>query len=1230
MKYGDVIHFEPIQSVKVLRDADTADQAAEDVRTFVISERMADQLSGVIFPNLDFSEPRDTRGLLVVANYGTGKTHLMSVIAAIAENADLSGILTNESVKRAAESIAGRFKVIRAEIGATRMGLRDIVCHELEVGLKKLGVSFDFPDMATITNNKDSLADMMATFEAVYPDQGLLFVLDELLDYLRKRRDAELVEDLQFLREVGEVCGSLRFRFVAGIQEALFDNPRFANVASDMGRVRDRFTQVRISREDVAYVVKERLLRKTAPQRDIIRGHLQSFTPLYEGMAENLEEFVALFPVHPAFIRTFERITPIEQREMLKTLSSEMTALLDRDVPEDEPGLVCYDRYRGRMADDPGVRAIPEVREVLDKSDVLRNRIEQAMPSKHFVPVARRIIDALTVHRLTTEDIYTPIGATPRELCDDLCLMPGELPEKDAAFLELTVGTVIDEILKAVSGQFITINHDNGQVYLDIKKDIDYDQRIQDRAGSLDADSLDTAYFHALEEVLERRDLPYVAGYRIWEYDLPWKEKNVTRFGYLFMGAPNERSTAQPPRDFYVYFLHPYDPPKFTDELKEDEVFFRLDNPDEVFTGALRRYAGASALADESTQTHRAIYLDKKDQALREMVTWLRTNMGTAFDVSYRGEVKPLNAWLAGGAGPRGTIKDQVDTIAATALEPHFDARYPGYPKFSARVTRNNLAESVQQALTQVASGRSTQNSRAILQSLGLLGSQGDLVVGGEFADSLVQTMVEAGGKVVNRSDLLSERDRGIPTWGSWHLEPAWLVVIGAVLTQLGKLEIGYAGSQIDALNLDRLAKMSFNELEGFSHLSPPKALPVVQIREVTALYKLAPGIIKDSGPDDAAVLMLLKATTDLLSRVDRAKERVRDGMALWGAPVIEQAEEREQRLTALQKFLEDMKARNTIGRLNNLNVDSLTIEAAKRGISELEATEAASLAHERLNDVANYLRESAEVFGPDYTLTSQAGELRSKMLELFRTGQAEDVTTVALLKSEAEQLRDKFAEAAERAIAHDTLDGEGDERKRRILEGDAYRDLKELAAVSLLPGGEFGRLQRQLVDLPVCKFYDTKDLRQSVLLPDSTYRPKASSGPSAAARLQEIESQLEKLRADWERALVDNLGVPEMQEGVPLLDPNSKASIEGFLESKALPDLVSTDFVKALNDLLGGFEVRWVKPEELWNDLFPDRSPATVPVLRERFASILESLRHGVPEDKIRVVPADDEGHQI
>ena len=88
-----------------------------------------------------------------------------------------------------------------------------------------------------------------------------------------------------------------------------------------------------------------------------------------------------------------------------------------------------------------------------------------------------------------------------------------------------------------------------------------------------------------MEQVLGVKDDPYVAGFRIWQYDLPWAATNADRRGYLFMGAPNERSTAQPPRDFYIYFIQPYDPPRFTDEEKPDEVFVRLLNPAEEFTG---------------------------------------------------------------------------------------------------------------------------------------------------------------------------------------------------------------------------------------------------------------------------------------------------------------------------------------------------------------------------------------------------------------------------------------------------------------------------------------------------------------------------------------------------------------------------------------------------------------------------------------------------------------------
>src|SRR5690606_30925723 len=102
--------------------------------------------------------------------------------------------------------------------------------------------------------------------------------------------------------------------------------------ADSVRRVKDRFEQVRISREDVAFVVQARLLKKTADQRSAIKDHLQRFTPLYEGMAENLDRFVDLFPVHPAYLDKFEQLTVIEKREILKTLSREIGGMLESDV----------------------------------------------------------------------------------------------------------------------------------------------------------------------------------------------------------------------------------------------------------------------------------------------------------------------------------------------------------------------------------------------------------------------------------------------------------------------------------------------------------------------------------------------------------------------------------------------------------------------------------------------------------------------------------------------------------------------------------------------------------------------------------------------------------------------------------------------------------------------------------------------------------------------------------
>ncbi len=134
MKYSELIDFEPIESVIKLRAADAHDSARRLVETFVISDRMAEQLTEVVVPNLRYDLPADNKGLLVVGNYGTGKSHLVSVVSSLAEHADLEQAVRRRDVAEAAAPITGKFKVVRTEIGATTMGLRDIITGEAAPG----------------------------------------------------------------------------------------------------------------------------------------------------------------------------------------------------------------------------------------------------------------------------------------------------------------------------------------------------------------------------------------------------------------------------------------------------------------------------------------------------------------------------------------------------------------------------------------------------------------------------------------------------------------------------------------------------------------------------------------------------------------------------------------------------------------------------------------------------------------------------------------------------------------------------------------------------------------------------------------------------------------------------------------------------------------------------------------------------------------------------------------
>ena len=1235
MTYGDLIRFDAIETVVQLRDAGAEAAARRLVATYVVSDAMADKLASVLVPQLQFDRPADNKGCLVVGHYGTGKSHLMAVVSAVAERAELCGDLTHPALAAAARRIAGRFRVARTELGATTMDLRTFVCSQLEEALAGWGVDHRFPPRDAIPNHKQAFEEMMAAFHARHPDHGLLLVVDELLDYLRSRRDQELVLDLNFLREIGEVSKDLRFRFVAGVQEAVFDSHRFAHVADSLRRVQDRFEQVPIARTDVKHVVAERLLRKTAEQQARVRAWLAPFTRCYGGMHERLDEFVRLFPVHPDYVDTFERIAAVEKREVLKTLSLAMTRRLDRELPADRPGLIAWDDYWETLRDNPSVRAVPEIREVIDCSRVLEARIRQAFTRPAYREMALRIVHGLSVHRLTHHDVYAPLGATPEELRDGLCLyQPGveDLGGDPADDLLSQVETVLREIHRTVNGQFISANRDNRQVYLDLKKTEDFDALIERRAESLDDAQLDRWYYAALRRVLECADGTYVTGYRIWEHELEWRERRAPRLGYLFFGAPNERSTAAPPRDFYLYFLQPHEPPSFQDEKKADEVFFRLEDRDDAFRQALRICAAALDLASRASGRAKEVYETKAEDALRELTAWLRERMTTAFRVTCQGRTKPLADWLDRAPAPGGddvNVRDLVNAAGAAALAAHFDDQAPGYPTFPAYWTKDSRPQAVRDALRWIAGRSKTRQGAQVLDGLRLL--DGDRLDPGRspYARHVLERLHAKGrGQVLNRAEFVrAVRDVEYMDPDRSRLEPEWMVVVLAALVYAGDLVLVLPGRRYDAAAVADLADAPLDDFVHLKHVERPKDWDRPALAALFELLGLSPGLARLAVQGrDEPVRALQTAVTDHAARIAAAQQAVGDGLPFWGAALFDESARGERRaaLAEAKDFVESLQPFSSPGKLKNFRHGADDVARRQPGLTALREVEELVGLLRDLDGAAAWLATAAAVLPPD---DGQAAEMRQARDDLRARLRDPAQRAAAGFRPQAlhrlEALKTAYVRAYVDLHTRARLGVDADRRKARLLADPRLKALDALAAVDLLPRGLLADLRERLGGLTSCFALTEDDLAAAPVCPHCGFRPAAEppAGPPADRTLGAIDDEVDALLAAWTATLLTNLDDQATRERLALLQPAQRALVQAFLDSRTLPDPPDAAFVGAVAEALSGLARVTVTTDGLRAALAAGGSPATVAEMKRRFADHLDALTKGQDAEKVRIV---------
>ena len=757
MQYKELIQFEPITTVVKLVNASELSVAENLVKTFVFSKKMQEDLREIIIKNLVTEPTYETKGIQVVGSYGTGKSHLMSLVSAIAENADLVKLIQNDELKKVFKPIAGKYKVLRFEIGTDRP-LKDVVFSQIERFLKKEGIDFKFKEDSN-ESWKSLIQEMMAVFEEKYPKHHFLVVIDEMLEYLKGRNPTALNNDLMLLRQLGEVCDNSRFKLMFGVQELLYRAPEFQFQAEMLNRVEDRYSDLTITKEDVSFVVKERLLKKDLHQKAKIQEHLLKFAHLFEGINTNLNEFIDLFPVHPNYVSYFEKIKHGKsQREILKVLSVKFKDILEKEVPTNNPGLITYDTYWPDLASNPAMLAIPDIRMVRDKVDIIAGRI-----TNHFTgaranrkDIAQSIAQALAI-RILCDDLDKRNGASAHSLKEDLCV---SIPNVDEPELLLAaIDSTAKQLVTATAGQYVDQDTVSSDFYIRTEGGINIPQLIRDYADEVikkDIDQADQYYFDFLQYVLEIQQDSYRSGFKIWQHSLEWLDKKSFRLGYIFFGNPNERSTTEPIQQYYIFFCPLFNTINRNDE--SDEVYFDVAGLSDEFKDVICLYGAAKAKHGSAPTNQKALFSSQIEEYQRKAIALFDKEYADKTKVIYKGDSKTLKSFPLPGEG---STKEMIfRTVAAKVLNKAFNDKFPHYPAFTdlqLPLSKDNYSGTINAALKKITNPSSpNRNGEAILSGLGLWSGQNIVSEHSKYAESIKKKMKEAGASaVLNRSDII-------------------------------------------------------------------------------------------------------------------------------------------------------------------------------------------------------------------------------------------------------------------------------------------------------------------------------------------------------------------------------------------------------------------------------------------------------------------------------------------
>lgn len=1192
-KVRELIQFEEVKEVIAI---DAIEDPEEIVSKYVISENIRNKLVEL----MSQLGQNKHKSMNVIGDYGTGKSHLLAFISLVLQDKDLTDLVQDEQVRKALESVDREYTIVQFELPATQeISLAEIFYDQLQDQLKnKYGIEVRGFDIKREYDHKTYMEEIVSTIKKKDPSLGLMIIIDEVSDFMKQKKKHDMHFDLQFMRQIGEVSQSIDLLYIGSMQEHVFTNPKYVDQAESISRVSERFSDINIGREEINRVVGNRVVKKNREQIEQLRELLRDLKPHFANLITDEELFLLLYPVHPYVVKIFKELPYFEHRGIISFVVEEAKQILDEDFPV----FITYDRIYDLIERTHSIKNLEEVRPVIDTLKTLDAKID--LLEARLQNDARKIIKALAVLHLAGPTGKN--GATPQELVNNLLIAPeGVIEATD------NIERILKKIRDITSGQFITRSKE-GMYFLDLKARVDFEFKIQQEADYNLPQGAEEEEFRRL--IRDKLALSSYLEKSIFYDSCAWLSRNSFKEGWCIIETSETETKEFEPRDYQFHILSNY---------KERTSFKTVDgqiilNPnfDEQTINTFKRLAAIKQLIIENY--YRDVMIAKRENAYAECAEKLKECIINHGIVEFAG-TKRVNTIVPSSPNLDGLFS----TLKSNLLEDYLGRKYPKHPTFGQKISAQNIEGTVTSVIRDITSRGLSElgiQSLNILKSLDLVEGTSIETMRSEYIKRILYMLEVAGGKNVPTESIV--RELGKPPYGIPR-DITYLLL--SVLLFNGEIVfVERGGRRVYASDFVEVFKKELAYFDEVRYILPEEEVPIQLVSTIFDALQLQKGLVRNKKTWPNALRSFRERVIEMrndLQEIGILFQRLQDDLFL---PV----EELHVPINELQRIpLDELeKVKNSLADFKRLNLPTPGIEGLKANYT-------------MLNQLLTAFREYCSELRQGLRYMEYATNVLSEHPSFFPSREVDEIKAISEESKDLVRNQKKFLKEDERR----PLKGKIQQFKRRyshlyykvhersvgksaswtqiddILHSKQYKQLQRLGGVRCINSAPFTELALEISQIKdkKCDALTADDLEVSPKCRNCQFPERITIPVSVDKNVEEISERIKSIRKNWEKQILAEIHKNSKQ--LQLLNKDERKLVEDVTKNRKLPEDVSDELIKALNNLFQNLKVITIRMDELFNYLTQESDVLTIDELAQLFEIFKKEKLSGLEPSSVR-----------